>query len=81
MLGAISLILFWRLLTASSSHSEKCSEIAFVVKYTDWMKEQGAKVSDDPTVAMEFMNTLLGLDMANINNEPKKPWYDFDLGE
>ena len=65
----------------NAGEKDKSQMVNFVVKYTDWMKEQGAKVSDDPTVAMEFINTLLGLDMDNINNEPKKPWYDFDLGE
>lgn len=65
----------------TAGEMDQSQMVSFVVKYSDWMKEQGAKVSDDPTVALEFMKTLLGLDMDNINNEPKKPWYDFNLDE
>lgn len=59
----------------------------FMVKYADWMKEQGAKVTEDPAVAAKFWQALLGrqgIAMPSFGNdynddETDKPWYDLNL--
>jgi hypothetical protein len=59
----------------------------FMVKFMDWMKEQGAKVTEDPAVAAKFWQALLGkmgvaapsLGNDNYNDESEKPWYDLNL--
>ena len=52
---------------------------SLVSKFMDWMKSQGTKVTEDPMVLMEFWNSMMGID--KVNDEPKKPWYDFNLDE
>lgn len=48
-----------------------------VTSYMEWMKEQGAKESEDPSVALNFMRALMNqsFDLEDIDVEP------FDLDE
>ena len=56
-----------------------------MVKYLDWMKEQGATASEDPAVAMEFYKALLGnststwIPSDTENDNSSTPWYDLNL--
>ena len=40
----------------------------FMVKYSEWMESQGAKVTDDPNVAIEFYKSLLNLSNLNVDD-------------
>lgn len=40
----------------------------FLVKYSEWMESQGAKVTDDPDVAMEFFKSLFNLENVNVDD-------------
>ena len=54
-----------------------------MVKYMEWMEEQGATPSEDPGVAMEFLKSLFsssGIDLFGTEEEePEKSWFDMDL--
>ena len=54
-----------------------------LVKYMEWMEEQGATPSEDPGVAMEFLKSLFsssGIDLFGTEEEePEKSWFDMDL--
>ena len=50
-----------------------------IVKYMDWMKEQGATVTEDPEVLMQFYKSLFN--MQGENDESDKPWYDMDFDD
>ena len=50
-----------------------------IVKYMDWMKEQGATVTEDPEVLMQFYRSLFN--MQGENDESDKPWYDMDFDD
>lgn len=54
-----------------SADLENLKKGHFLVKFTDWMEEQGAKVTDDPNVAMEFYKSLFNL--ANLNLDDINP--------
>ena len=60
----------------------------FMVKYMDWMKEQGATVSEDPEKALEFWKAMFnkslgesGHTLIDKDDEPEKPWYDLNFGD
>gem|GEM_PF-1622248 len=54
-----------------------------LVKYMEWMEEQGATPSEDPGVAMEFLKSIFassGIDLFGTEEEaPEKSWFDMDL--
>ena len=54
-----------------------------MVKYMEWMEEQGATPSEDPGVAMEFLKSIFassGIDLFGTEEEaPEKSWFDMDL--
>lgn len=54
-----------------------------LVKYMEWMEEQGATPSEDPGVAMEFLKSIFassGIDLFGTEVEaPEKSWFDMDL--
>lgn len=54
-----------------------------LVKYMEWMEEQGATPSEDPGVAMEFLKSIFassGIDLFGAEEEaPEKSWFDMDL--
>ena len=43
------------------------------------MKEQGATVTEDPDVLMQFYKSLFN--MQGENDESDKPWYDMDFDD
>ena len=59
--------------------SEQFKMSTLMVKYMDWMKEQGAKVSEDPEVMMKFLQSIFGQDGESYESE--KPWYELDLND
>ena len=47
--------------------NDKLKMSYFVLKYLDWMKEQGATLSEDPQDAVEFFKLMFNLDNLDID--------------
>ena len=51
---------YYKLQTYAGSDDEATQTAAQNLNYVDWMKEHGAKLSEDPRVSLEFYKALLG---------------------
>lgn len=53
----------------STDKGEINSNLNVFTKYMEWMEEQGAEVSDDPDVAMKFLQSLLNLGDLDLDDD------------